>query len=92
MKKRNVTLKKLALQKKTIANMNANSVQGGTGGALETQIVIICATTINTDIVTIGATVRPTCVRVSKDKDEDVCMTIYKSCDSLCIECMTYGF
>ncbi len=50
MKKQKVNLKKLSLQKSTIASVNANSIQGGTIGNttfLETQLVIICTTTFN---------------------------------------------
>lgn len=50
MKKRKINLKRLSLQKKTIASVNANSIQGGTIGNttfLATQLVIICTTTFN---------------------------------------------
>jgi len=47
MKKRKMNLKKLALQKQTVASME--TVQGG---IKETQFIVICATLINTIIVT----------------------------------------
>ncbi|MGH1385977.1 hypothetical protein [Kordia sp.] len=53
MKKRKINLKMLSLQKQTIASVNAQSIQGGTNiTLLETQLVIICATTF-----TVGPTI-----------------------------------
>ena len=49
MKKQKVNLKKLSLQKHTIASVNAQSIQGGTGTTFfETRIVLICQTNITT--------------------------------------------
>ncbi|WP_046756427.1 hypothetical protein [Kordia jejudonensis] len=51
MKKRKMNLKKLTLQKRTISNLEIAH-----GGAQQTQIIVICNTLINTDILTITAT------------------------------------
>jgi hypothetical protein len=83
MKKRKINLKKLSLQKRTIAAMNANSVQGGTGTLLETQVFVICHTLINTTIVSATNTVvevTKTCIDLPPMISKD-----YKSCISDCM-------
>ncbi|WP_298508284.1 class I lanthipeptide [uncultured Kordia sp.] len=68
MKKRKIQIKKLSLQKHTIASVNANSLQGGTGGnitLLETRIVLICDTNTNlTDdtVTTVLSNVETKCI------------------------------
>lgn len=57
MKKQKLNLKKLSLQKQTIASVNVEAIQGGTGIThLETQLVIICQTTFTVTNPTIPIT------------------------------------
>ena len=72
MKKQKVHLKKLSLQKKTIANME--TVQGG---IKETQIAVICQTLLNTTLIatTVNTTINLPPI-ISKD---------YKTCITDCI-------
>ena len=81
MKKQKVTLKKLSLQKQTIASVHAKAIQGGTGITttfLETRLGLICQTnpTGITIPVTAFSVVETKCVTdetCKTDCDPDTC-------------------
>jgi hypothetical protein len=55
MKKRKIRLQKLSLEKQTIASVNSETIQGGTGTIMfETRIIVICKTLYNTIATTVG--------------------------------------
>lgn len=75
MKKQKIHLKRLSLQKKTIAAVNVNSIQGGTIGnttILETRLAIICQTnpTNITVAVTVFSKVETKCIECFQDKSK----------------------
>lgn len=72
MKNRKIQLKKLSLHKKTIASVNANAVQGGTGTLLETQLVVICTTTYTVvpNTLTDLSKVKTKCIECFQDKSK----------------------
>lgn len=86
MKKRKVNLKKLSLQKKTIASINADSVKGGAGTILETNIAAICNTAINTGgVPTTIVTTLP--VLKTMDPVDWRCKITNVTCPTECVKC-----
>ncbi|MFK7747680.1 MAG: hypothetical protein AB8B65_04775 [Kordia sp.] len=78
MKKRKLNLKKMSLQKKTIANMQ--QVQGGAPGTFACgpgmSVVLNCTITVD-----------PPRPLITLDPKNEICITVLNSCKSYCPFC-----